>query len=149
AASVFNPDDVGVRNPISGTTVVYYPTAHAYTDSFNATTGSDVKGIAFPSGSRSVLFFGKRSSTTYCYGIGTSDPKEVGTTADCYDPCDSSKGGHGYPYYHRVWAYDANNLLDVKNGLKQSWEVTPYASFDLTEMDNSGCAGVRSAGYDP
>ena len=159
AATVFDPDHIGVENPVSGTTVVYYPLAH-YLQTGGKTTentftfGSTVKGIAFPAGSRSVLFIGRQSlASEYCYGPGTDDPSLhlVPTSGGtwCYDPCNHSKGGHGYPYYHSVWAYDALDLVKVKSGEKQSWEVKPYTEWNLYEMDSSGCAGIRGAGYDP
>ncbi len=153
AATVFNPDDVGVKNPIPGKTILHYPLEHAMGGTFNATTGSNAKGVAFPAGSRSVLFIGNSSNPNYCYGPGTDDPALHGTPAEggtwCYDPCNHSKGGHGYPYYHTVWAYDANDLLQVKNGTKQSWEIQPYTSWRLNEMDPSGCGKIKGAGYDP
>jgi hypothetical protein len=159
AATVFNPDDVGVTDPIPGTTVVYY-TLDNYlivgnkTDENTWTFGSSVKGIAFPQGTRSVLFFGVQTlADGYCYGPGTDDPElhkvdtEGGTW--CYDLCSSYKGGHGYPYYHYVWAYDANDLLKAKSGELEPWEVKPYAEWQLDDLDTSGCAGMRGAGYDP
>lgn len=159
AATVFDPDQVGAQGPVSGTTLVYYPlTNHLVSGGMTTentfTFGSNVKGIAFPSGTRSVLFFGRHTMADgYCYGPGTNDPNlhkvptEGGTW--CYDLCSHSKGGHGYPYYHYVWAYDANDLVEVAAGRLSPWEVAPYDSWQLSEMDNSGCAGIRGAGYDP
>jgi len=158
AASVFDPDQLGVTNPVPATTVVYYPLAHylvwGNTTDNTWTFGSNVKGVAFPAGTRTVLFFGRQTlATEYCYGPGTDDPElhlqptEGGTW--CYDLCDQSKGGHGYPYRHYVWAYDANELVDVKNGLQEPWEVEPYLGWALREMEDAGCAGIRSAAYDP
>ena len=48
-----------------------------------------------------------------------------------------------------VYAYDANDLLAVKEGTKQAWDVMPYATFTLPQMDGSGAASMRSAAYDP
>jgi len=96
-------------------------------------------GMAFPPGSRSLLFIGRQGLGPYCYGVGS----------DCGDPADNSKGTHAYPYQHQVWAYDANDLLAVKNGQKLPWEVQPYATWSLDDMDTSGGAAIRGAGYDP
>ncbi len=159
AATVIEPDDFGSTEAVSGTTVVYYPLRHylvsgGVTEENSFTYGSGVVGVAFPEGSRSVLFFGRQSMADgYCYGPGTDDPElhkvptEGGTY--CYDLCDHSKGGHGYPYYHYVWAYDANDLLKVRAGDLEPWEVAPYAAWKLDEMDDSGCASIRGAAYDP
>jgi hypothetical protein len=126
AASVFNPSNVGVSNPVPATPVVGYPYSHPLADwgttnqYFNGTT--QVTGIVFPSGTRSVLFFGRHGVGTFCYGTG----------AECNDPADNSKGTHAYPYKYQVWAYDANDLVAVKNGTKQQWEPRPYALWNFT-----------------
>ena len=72
-----------------------------------------------------MLFFGKHGMGSYCYGTGGS------SGGDCLDPDDNSKGIHSYPYRSQVWAYDANDLIAVKNGQKQSYDVRPYAVWQL------------------
>ena len=90
---------------------------------------TEVRGVVFPEGTRSVLFFGRHGGFGaspglpggggFCYGFGTADPALVGTfppgEADHYryDPEDGSKGVHGYPYRYYVWAHDANDLAAV------------------------------------
>ena len=78
-----------------------------------------ITGMVFPSGTRTVLFFGKHGMGNYCYGTGGS------SGGDCFDPDDSSKGIHSYPYRSQVWAYDANDLIAVKNGQKLSARDRP------------------------
>jgi hypothetical protein len=166
AASVFNPDDLGVLNPVPATPVVGYtcanPTLGGYDpngtaadpNGFNQTT--TIRGIVFPEGSRSVLFFGRQQLGNTCYGYGTTDLSLVGTVDSlgveyCYDPTSPYKGGHGYPFASWVWAYDANDLLEVKNGRKQMWEVFPYATWklDLPFERDPGNGGIAGAAYDP
>jgi hypothetical protein len=134
---------VGVKNPIPGTTVLYYPLsaplAPVDTQNLLFNLATQMGGMAFPPGSRSVLFIGRQGTGPYCYGIGS----------DCDDPSDDSKGTHAYPYQHQVWAYDANDLLSVKTGQKRPWEIRPYATWSLDDMDTSGGASIRSAAYDP
>ena len=143
AATVFDPADVGVSGVLTGTTVLYYPIQHplepenTQNEYFNLAT--QMGGIAFPSGTRSVLFIGRQGTGPYCYGDG----------APCSDLCDGSKGTHAYPYRHQIWAYDANDLLAVKNGAAQPWEIRPYAIWALSDMDSSGCAAISGAAYDP
>lgn len=137
-ATVFDPDDVGRVNPVRGIPVLAYPIDRKPpTDVFNL-GGDNVVGVAFPAGTRSVLFVGRRAMGQYCYGTG----------AECNDPTDNSKGTHGYPYYHDIAAYDANDLLAVRNGRKKPWDPRPYARFRLTEMNESGSAKIRGAAYD-
>ncbi len=159
AATVFDPAQIEVQPAVHGTTVIYYPLNHylvsgGMSSENTFSFGSSVKGIAFPAGSRSVLFFGVQTfADGYCYGPGTTDPAlhRVPTAGGtwCYDLCNSSKGGHGYPYHHYVWAYDANELLQVKAGQKQSWEVLPYAAWRINDLNSSGCSTMVGAGYDP
>ncbi|MCC7353166.1 MAG: hypothetical protein IT330_05350 [Anaerolineae bacterium] len=143
AVSVFEPDDVGRTNPVTATALLYYPLSHPLAPEttqnglFNLATA--IKGVAFPPGTRSVLFFGRHGTGPYCYGTGE----------ECNDPVDSSKGTHSYPYVHQVWAYDALDLLAVKNGQMEPWEVRPYATWQLNEMDATGGATIRGATYDP
>lgn len=137
SATVFNPDDVGVTTPVPGTTVLFYPLGNATTR--DGTFGNDVfvqsdvvAGIAFPRGTRSVLLIGRHGQGAYCYGPGTSDqslagkPSGNGVDSWCHDPASSSKGTHAFPYLHQLWAYDANDLISVKEGQRQTWDVRPY-----------------------
>lgn len=143
AATVFDPDQVGMSTPLAGKTLLYYPLQHplAAVDSQNTlfNLATQMGGIAFPAGTRSILFFGRQGSGAYCYGTGE----------DCNDPVDGSKGTHAYPYRHQVWAYDANDLLRVKSGQAQPWSIQPYAVWALTEMNNDGSAGISGAVFDP
>jgi hypothetical protein len=158
SVSVFDPDQLGagatpsrmlVGYPDAHQTLGPYDTAGPY---FNGATR--LGGVAFPAGTRSVLFVGRHAST-YCYGEGTGNPAlhntpHPGGGVYCYDPTDYYKGTHGYPYHHQVWAYDANDLLAVRQGLKQPWDVVPYATWTLSNMDGGGgTASIRSATYDP
>lgn len=143
AVSVFNPDDVGAVDPVPATQVIGYPLAQPLA---NATTQNTLfarsdrmGGVAFPIGTRSVLFIGTHGTGTPCYGDG----------AACGDPANAYKGDHAYPYIHQVWAYDANELVAVKNGLKRPSDVRPYATWRLDEMNDTGSATITSAFYEP
>lgn len=62
------------------------------------------------------------------------DPECNGSGADgCYfDPLGlGGKGPHAFPYVYQVWAYDSNELVEVKAGTKKPWEVLPYATWQL------------------
>jgi len=143
AVSIFDPDDVGMVDPVPATPLLYYPAAHPLAEwdatsmYFNGST--NIVGVAFPPGTRSVLFFGRQGIGEFCYGEG----------AACEDPIDSSKGTHAYPYVHQVWAYDALDLQAVEEGGIQPWEPRPYAIWQLNQMENSGGATIAGATYDP
>ncbi len=158
SVSVFDPDQVGA-GAIASRMLIGYPDAHQTLGRYDAvgpyyTGATRLGGVAFPAGTRSVLFVG-RHGTTFCYGEGTNNPALHNTTGQnggnlCYDPTDPNKGTHGYPYRHQVWAYDANDLVAVRQGVKQPWDLVPYATWPLTDMDGgNGTASIRSATYDP
>lgn len=160
SATVFDPDDVGAKSPVPGTTVLFYPLGNATTR--DGTFKNDifvqsdvVAGVAFPRATRSVLFIGRHGQGAYCYGPGTDDQSLAGKPSGngldnwCYDPSSSSKGTHAFPYVHQIWAYDATDLIAVKDGERQAWDVRPYAVWRLNEMDSSGSAGIRGAAFDP
>jgi hypothetical protein len=146
AASVFNPADIGTLSPVPATPVVGYPAEHPLGTGWETTSTlyngtTRIRGIVFPSGTRSVLFFGRQGIGPFCYG----------TPSECNDPTDDSKGCHAYPYRYQIWAYDANDLLSVKNRTKQPWTVQPYAvwDFDLPFANNYGQRVIGGAAYDP
>ena len=90
----------------------------------------------------------------------------------CYDPLNSSKGSHAYPYADYVWAYDATDLARVKTGGKivdnpspnlvdgvsptstetyKPWHIKPYAyweiKYPITDSSRGSVASGASA-YD-
>jgi len=159
AATVFDPDDVGVVSPIPGNTLLYYPFPLHPLAQWDGTNeyynlATVIRGVAFPSGTRSILFIGRQGIGEYCYGEGTNDESLHGLptpegTIYCYDPTDSAKGTHAFPYRHQIWAYDANELLAVKNGQKNYWEPRPYALITLDAIDSTGRATIKGAAFDP
>jgi hypothetical protein len=137
AAFVFNPDDLGVKNPVPATPLLYYSQAHPTLGTWEGNgqpnplynMGTTISGVVFPQGTRSVLYSGYTGLGTPCYGCGGSTNPGGDCTEWCYDPDNSSKGTHAYPYSAFVWAYDANDLVAVKNGQKNPWDIVPYASW--------------------
>lgn len=80
------------------------------------------------------------------------DPLCDGSGADgCfYNPTGmGAKGPHAYPYVYQVWAYDADELASVKDGIKEPWDVQPYAvwqlPFSVTPTDLFGGAAAYDA----
>ncbi|HVW70811.1 MAG TPA: hypothetical protein VHB68_17655 [Steroidobacteraceae bacterium] len=148
SVTVFDPAALAAASTgatVAGTQVVGYPNGYqlgpgvsTQNTQFNLTT--KITGVIFPPGTRSVLFFGRQGTGPYCYGTG----------ADCNDPADSSKGTHAYPYQYQVWAYDANDLVSVKQGSKQRYAIQPYAiwSFTLPFEGSGGMNLIGGAAYD-
>jgi len=149
----FDPAQLGGTTAPT-TSLVYYPYWHggshpddhplADVDSTNPfyNTSTQIRGLVFPEGSESVLFFGSHGIGTWWYGSNGDYP-------GLNDPARTSKGEHAYPYVYQVWAYDANDLRDVKNGIKEPWEVQPYDvwNYEPPFAASSGHAG--GVAYDP
>jgi Big-like domain-containing protein len=158
AAFAIDPAQLGAVTPLPATPLVYYPLNEplAPNDTTNPlfNLATEIKGVVFPDGTRSVLFFGRHGTGTYCYGPGTTDPNLIGTPADggvdkwCFDPDSAAKGTHAYPYRYYVWAYDANDLVGVKNGTTLPWNVRPYAVWPLS-LPLPGDSHILGATYDP
>jgi hypothetical protein len=93
-------------------------------------------GIVFPSGTRSVLFFSR-------HGYGTPTYKQD-------DGCGGGGGEGAKPYRRQVTAFDANDLLAVKNGSKQPYQIQPYEWWTLDGPSDS-CGKFTQSGlaYDP
>ena len=162
AAFAFDPSRLGGPAPTRDTALVYYPAAHTTLGPWNASWnpargilfggGTTIRGVVFPAGSRSVLFFGTQGVGPFCYGEGTTRRALAGTptpdgTTYCYDPDGSSKGTHAYPYVPEVWAYDAAALLRVRRGRLKPWQVRPYATWRLALP--FGSSQIGGAAYDP
>ncbi len=143
ALFAFNPADVGTVAPIPARPLVYYPEANATLGPWGNTSAtyngsSKITGVVFPEGTRSVLFFGRHGLGTFCYGTG----------AECADPTSEDKGVHAYPYVYQVWAYDAAELVDVKNGARLPWSVRPYAIWQLEFPTAAWSTSITGATYD-
>jgi hypothetical protein len=143
AAFVFDPAQLGKSDPAPATPLVYYPSDHpldpwdSTSTRFNGT--SWVGGMVLPEGSRSLLFIGTQGTGPFCYGTGQ----------ECNDPVVDSKGTHAYPYRSQVWAYDLDQLLRVKAGELQPWDVQPYAIWELILPFANGLRAIAGVTYDP
>jgi hypothetical protein len=170
SVSGFDPDDIGVSD-IAPTELFFgYPDGHQTIGTYQGPSlfyncSTNLAGIVFPEDTDSILIFGKHGIGITglgdaCYGTGTSDRSLHGTDNDqggvwCYDPVNSDKGGHAYPYVTQIWAYDANDLLDVKKGKKKYWEIVPYDRIELDlpfvnpSSSRTGAKVIGGAAYDP
>jgi hypothetical protein len=160
ALFAIEPARLGGATPLPAAPLLYYPQAHPLAAGDTTSTlfnlATEIRGVVFHEGTRSVLFFGRQGLGTYCYGPGTADPKQAGQPADgnvdrwCFDPSSESKGTHAYPYRYYVWAYDANDLAAVKAGRLRPWEPRPYATWPLDlPFSSEGHAELNGAAYDP
>lgn len=138
AAFAFDPATLaGDDEKVDARPLLYYPTDAATlgpwsgsNPTYGATT--EVAGVALIAGTRTALFVGRNGTGTYCYGEGTNNRALDQTTDDkgvkfCYDPANSAKGQHAYPYRYQMWAYDLSEWAEVRAGRRDPWSVKPYA----------------------
>jgi hypothetical protein len=119
------PGDAGARQPAS--------------PYFNGTT--DINGIVFPEGTRTMMFLGRHGIGPFCYG-STCLP----------DECQMVKCGqwnHAPPYYSYYWLYDAADFLRVKRGEIKPWEVKPYEVGILDLPFATAMGFLTGAAWDP
>jgi hypothetical protein len=150
SATVFNPDTIGTGERVPGIEVLGYPitkptlgTCESTNATFNCAT--TMGGVVFPDGTRSVLFFGRQGIGPYCYG----DASPVQGRTACLDPTDGAKGPHAYPYQFQVWAYDVLDLIAVRQGRKEPWQVMPYETWSFELPFAPGSRVIRGVTYDP
>jgi len=137
ALFAFNAEELlaGPTGTVNARELVYYPLSNQMAG--EATTNpvwnlsSYIRGVVFPSGSDTVLFFGSHGTGFYWYG-------DNGDIPGVNDPARGSKGSHAYPYRNQIWAYPVSGLMRVMSGLINPWEApytywhfrTPYDSLD-------------------
>jgi PKD repeat protein len=140
----FDPSQLGTGiTPV--TPYVYYPLtnplANIVTNNplFNGNT--EIKGMAFVPGTRTILFFGDNGTNSVGYG----------EAADFNDGYRTGKGWHSQngDYAYEVWAYNVEDLIAAKNGQIQPWQVKPYETwnFDLPTFD--GGKHIGGVAFDP
>jgi hypothetical protein len=140
-ASVFDPDDVGVVNPIPSTTLMKYTFAVPFPLMDWRAIG--IGSLMWPSGYRTVMFMQRVGTGTPCYGTGGA------SGGTCYDPTGSYNGFHSYPYVIRGWLVDGNHLAEVKAGTRLSTSIVPIGYIDFPEVTAvSGAAEFTNMTYD-
>ena len=152
AAFAWDPSSIGRYTAVGATPLLYYTETHATLgpwEGANEWYGGTAKmgGVAVIAGTRTALFIGRNGLGTFCYGHGVSDPALAGKLAadgeiNCYDPTNSYKGQHAYPYRYQIWAYDLADFAAVKAGSKQPWEVVPYAVWPF-ELPTAAPPGIE------
>ncbi len=123
-----HPDDHPLVEPWSSTNSLWNPTSFAH-------------NVIFPNNTDTVLFIGTIGIGQVWYGSNGDYP-------ELDDPCVGSKGYHAFPYVAQMWAYDANDLLKVKNGEMESWAVKPYTYWQFTLPFESCQKSIWSACLD-
>jgi hypothetical protein len=149
AVAAFDPTAIGKAGVAHTIPLLYYPAAHPLlevgdkgdgwsntSEWFNGTT--QIRGVVFPEGTSTVLFFGRQGTGAFCYGTGS----------ECNDPADQYKGVHAYPYRYQIWAYNASELAQVKATKREPWSLRPYAVWQLPLPFDDGNAVIQGATYD-
>lgn len=136
AAFAWNPGELSRNALVPASPLLYYNADHPTLGQWNASgewygATARMDALVLIAGTRTALFFGSIGTGTPCYGNGTNNqslhmtPSPDGTLW-CYDPTNTDKGSHAYPYRYQIWAYDLNDFAAVKAGTKKPWEIIPY-----------------------
>ena len=126
-------------------TLLGYPPAHPLAPYSTANPlwngATRASGMAWVPGTRSVLSF-RQHGDAYCYGMaGTTCP------ADALKP--GSQGEHGGPpYRHRILAWDAGDLVNVKPGGAEMWQPQPYDNWIVRDIADDGLARPVASVFD-
>jgi len=80
-----------------------------------------------------VLFAGERAGGKIWYGANNDQPGG--------DPCIFGQGNHANSYEPFWWIYDPTDLMRVKNGQVNSWEISPSSQFNPSDA----IAPIRTA----
>ena len=106
---------------------------------FNGTTKVD--GVAFVPGTRSIIFIGSNGLSSIGYGNGAL----FNDQARPYSGYHSQNGAYAY----QIWAYDIDDFMAVRNGLKTSWDLRPTSvvNFDLPTPEPAKYLG--GVAFDP
>lgn len=135
----FTAADLGVVSPLPARALVAYPAEHRTWGDYGVSTangysGSESFGGCFiPQGTSTLSCIWTQATNQhgYCYGNGSSNLaqhlKLVNGEMTCYDPSNSYKGPHGFPYKTYRLDYALADLAAVAAGTKQPWDVTPAA----------------------
>ena len=100
---------------------------------------SEVRGMVFPEGTSSILYFGTHGVGEFCYGTGRN----------CGDPVQPHQGTHAYPYRYQIWAYDAADLASVFAGEAAPETIEPYGVWELELPYSPDRTEIDGATYDP
>lgn len=121
AFTVFDPAHVAGTNPVPSKELLGYPITHPTIgetpDTFdpangvwyNGSVNNSFAGVVWINGTRTILAVQKVGTGTVTYNAGYNAGANV----------------------IAVLAYDANDLLAVKNGTKKAYDVVPYADWPL------------------
>jgi hypothetical protein len=155
----WDPALLGIRDSVKVTPLLYYNSQHPTLGSweganerYGATT--EMAGVAIINGTRTVLFVGRNGIGEFCYGDGTADENAARRRGPkderyCYDPVNSDKAPHAYPYRFQFWAYDLNDLAAVRSGSKDPWQVVPYAVWPFELPIDEPSKRLGSVAFDP
>jgi hypothetical protein len=159
AVSAFNPDHLGEHDPVPTIPLLYYDSNHLTLGAWSSTSANpvygmttEINGVVFLEGTRSVLFFGRNGLGNPCYGRATQNPALIGTTDAngvryCAIGPDGAYSMYAAPYRYQVWAYDALDFVKVKEGMLKPWEPRPYAVWELPVPTLSAGVAPRGVAY--
>jgi hypothetical protein len=121
--------NVGTEPYLLGGSVATAPSSvETQNDYYNLST--KIKGVVWPDGYDSVLVFAYTGTGPYWYGPG--DGSHPSGQVDPHNN-NAQLAPHAPPYSLRCYVYNAQDLIDVKNGIKAADSFLPMTYFDLAD----------------
>lgn len=125
--------------------------------SSNGFEGTELAGGTFiVPGTRTLVSIEREGSGGECYGYTTTNPALHGQPYPspegvryCYSLSDplNQKGNKAYPYRLVAKLYDLADLVDVRLGVKQPWDIKQYATADMP--GSSPSEFITSGAFNP
>jgi len=148
SAFAFDPEDMSKTDHVSTTTLLDFSLKHSLHEDLSNESGKNdiwthlsraVHGF-IPPGTRSYITLGHSGGhhSSVCYKC-----TPVGRTENCGGYCakDSSD------YYLMYWLWDVQDLIDVRNGVKDPYSLRPY-EYGVFEAPFAG-SSFGGGSYDP
>ncbi|MEZ4836768.1 MAG: hypothetical protein R2873_33045 [Caldilineaceae bacterium] len=149
SAFVFDPADVGASSPISTTKLLDFSLDHPLHEDLSNDSRENSLWTHLSRVTYGVIVPGTRTYLT----LGYSGGHESGVCYKCTQDNGNECGGYCAPqaddYYHFYWLWDVNDLVAVKNGEKQAYEVQPYASGEFVTPFVGSERQLGGASFDP
>lgn len=149
SAFAFNPSDVSSKDPIPTTTLLDFSLDNPLHEDLSNESGNNKSWTHLSQAIYGFIVPGTRTYLT----LGHSGGHESGVCYKCTQDNDNLCGGYCAPkaddYASFYWLWDMNDLLAVKSGSKESFDVRPYAYGELAVPFGNAAQPLGGGAFDP
>ncbi|MGA7304245.1 MAG: hypothetical protein WBW88_05200 [Rhodothermales bacterium] len=154
SAFAFNPayllDSTTVPTPIPTTKLLDFSLAHPLESDISNTSGTNDRWTHLSRVTYGIILPGTRTYATFGYSGGHGPD---GVCYKCTQDDGNLCGGYCAPdaddYYQYAWFWDVNDLMAVKKGTMNSYDVEPYWYGAFPTPFENGTHEIGGGAYDP